>query len=290
MLKKAIATIAVGEEYQRLFNEFCRNSWQTYCDAFGYDLILIGQSMDNSARAANRSPAWQKLLVLSQDWSGEYDRIVWVDSDIIMNNSYSYDICDGVPPEKVGAVDEFSIPTREIHDLATARLYRYWKEHNIPYIDNMTPAQYYVNRGISGADLTNVVQTGVLVCSPKHHRKIFEYVYEHYEDRHGAEWNYEMPALSFELLKAGAVAWISSRFNFVVPHIIAAFYPDMLLGGGNARKITRIFARKKFEMTHLKSIYDLSIFMHFAGSKDLIAETSRIIQSMIAKSIPVDIG
>jgi lipopolysaccharide biosynthesis glycosyltransferase len=235
--------------------------------------------MDNSARGTTRSPAWQKLLVLSQDWSSKYDRVIWVDSDIIMNNSYAYDIFNGVSAERVGAVESFSVPTRrEIHNISTARLYKHWKKHNIPYIDNMTPAQYYTNRGISGADLTDLVQTGVLVCSPQYHRSLFEYVYEHYEDTHGAEWNYEQPALSFELLRAGVVEWISCRFNFVVPHIIAAFYPEILISSSHdRRKFQRIFARKKFEATHLKSIYDLSIFMHFAGSRDLIAETSRLI-------------
>jgi hypothetical protein len=42
-----------------------------------------------------------------------YDRVVWIDSDIIIN-SQSPSILDGVPPEKIGATDESDYPSREI--------------------------------------------------------------------------------------------------------------------------------------------------------------------------------
>jgi hypothetical protein len=245
-MKKAIVTIAVGERYFKMFHCICQNNWMEYCDRFGYDLIVIEDKMDTSDRANSRSVAWQKLLILSQDWSSEYDRIVWVDVDVIMNSKYAYDICDGVPIEKVGAVDSYSIPTREIHRIALSRLYDRWRSSSTPFIDNLLPNQYYTNRGINGGHLNSVVQTGVMVCSPIHHRDIFENVYYGYEDEHGAEWNYEMPALSFELLQADLVHWISPRFNFTVGDIEAAFYQSS-------------------RESHLKDIYDLSIFMHFAG-------------------------
>jgi hypothetical protein len=245
-MKKAIVTIAIGERYSQMFHLVCQNNWMEYCDRFSYDLILISDSLDKSERAKLRSVAWQKLLILSQEWASEYDRIVWVDVDVIMNSNYAYDICDGVPVEKIGAVDSYSIPTREIHRIALSRLYDGWKSSCMPFIENLSPGQYYTNRGINGGHLDNVVQTGVMVCSPIHHREIFEKVYYGYEDKNGAEWNYEMPSLSFELLQNNLVHWISPRFNFCVSDVEAAFYYNS-------------------KDSHLKDIYDLSVFMHFAG-------------------------
>lgn len=273
-MKKAIVTLTVGAPYLDRFNRYSRASWKLYCEKFNYDLRAITQLPDRSERASRRSPAWQKLLLLSQDWSRLYDRIIWLDSDIVINNAHSYDVCLGVPEEKVGAVEEYSIPSRELHEIALARLYRYWEKRKIPFLDNKTPASYYMNRGLAGAGLSDVVQTGVLVCSPKHHREIFERVYNQYEDTHGSEWNYEMPALSYALLKADIVHWISTRFNFVVPSVLAAFYPEFFFRREPASRVmTKLqsLLNPKTDSQYLKNIYDLSIFMHFAGCHNLIS-------------------
>lgn len=259
-MKKAIVTIAIGDKYLAIFNNVCYENWNIYCDKFGYHLIVIAHPLDYSERASNRSPAWQKLLILSQPWSNDYERIVWIDLDVIINNNNAYDICDAVPVDKVGAVDAYSIPTKEIHDIALCQLYDYWKSCSIPFLDNKTPSKYYTNRGINGEGLSYVVQTGVFACSPIHHKEIFEKIYYNYEDTHGAEWNYEMPAMSYELIKNNAVHWISPEFNFCVSNIEAAFYNGMN------------------PIEYLPQIYNLSIFMHFAGCIDKMPITSQLLK------------
>ena len=256
--KKAIVTIAIGDKYLATFNNICCENWEAYGNRFGYDIILITSPLDVSQRAMNRSASWQKLLILSQSWSNEYERIVWVDLDVIINNANAYDICDGVPIDMVGAVDAYSIPTKEIHDISLKRMYANWLEMGVPFIDNLQPGAYYTNRGIPGDDLDSVVQAGVFVCSPKHHKEIFESVYYKYEDTNGAEWNYEMPAFSYELLRRGLVKYISPRFNFCVSNIESAFYWGM-------------------KESCLKQIHDLSIFMHFAGCMDRMNDAKKII-------------
>ena len=47
----------------------------------------------------------------------------------------------------------------------------------------------------------HIVQTGVMVLSPKHHREVLEHAYHAYEDR---GFNYEMRPLSHEILRAGS--------------------------------------------------------------------------------------
>jgi hypothetical protein len=282
-MKKAIVTLAIGDKYQKIFEAYCRKSWEIYSNKFDYDLIVIKESLDKSERASKRSPAWQKLLILSQEWSSEYNRIVWIDLDVVINNSRSYDICDSVPIELVGAVEAYSIPSKEIHDIALARNYEYYKKNNISYIDNMLPSQYYTNREILGQDLNEVMQTGVFVCSPKFHRDIFEYIYYNYEDNNLGDWNYEMPAMSYELVKSKLVHWISPSFNFVVSSYLSAYYPAFKFRKKFIDKVVNYFIgyenrySKQLELNNLKNLYDLSIFMHFAGNLDKLSDIDTLV-------------
>lgn len=56
-MKKAIVTLAIGDKYQKIFETYCRKSWEIYSKKFDYDLIVINESFDKSERASKRSPA-----------------------------------------------------------------------------------------------------------------------------------------------------------------------------------------------------------------------------------------
>ena len=49
-MKKAIVTLTIGKKYENLFNTYCKNSWEKYCDKFDYDLIVINQNLDDSEK------------------------------------------------------------------------------------------------------------------------------------------------------------------------------------------------------------------------------------------------
>lgn len=276
-MKKAIVTLTIGESFERFFNELCRDNWREYCEKYGFELIVLNTPLDNTERAQKRSPAWQKLLILSQPWSNNYERIIWVDSDILINSKNAYDIIENVPINKIGAVSAYSIPTREIFDISIKRMYESWDRSGVKYVNNLKPSEYYLNRGIPGGDLDDVIQAGVFVCSPKYHKDIFEKVYYDYEDLRGNEYNYENPYLSYELLVADKVHWISNRFNFCVQELFAAFYPDELLDhkkqpsffersiNSLKRKIGITVDNTSQQRIILNNLYELSIFMHFAG-------------------------
>lgn len=287
-MKKAIVTLCIGEKYKNLFDKYCRSNWTDYCTMFDFDLIVIDHDLDTSERASKRSPSWQKLLILSQPWSNKYDQIVWVDTDVIINTSNAYDITDGVPLEKVGGVNQYAIPTKEIFDISLKRLYDVWARDKVPFIDNRTPASYYTNRGLPFNQLQKVMQAGIFVCSPIHHREKFEYIYHNYEDTHGGEWNFENPAMSYELIKDDLVKWIAPQFNFCVINIISAFYPYLLDIKSSALKnfyykIVRRLTKKEPQQTSeaelqaLKNIYELSVFMHFAGCSHLMSKMESLL-------------
>lgn len=54
--QKAIVTFALGEKYQKMFNDLCRLDWENYCKKYNYDFYLITEPLDDSSRAQVRSP------------------------------------------------------------------------------------------------------------------------------------------------------------------------------------------------------------------------------------------
>ena len=112
MARQAIVTLAVGASYAERFERDCRPNWTPYARRHGFGLVVITEPLDTSERAKSRSPAWQKCLILGAPQLAGYDRVVWIDSDICINPS-APSITDGVPPERIGATDEHSFPSRE---------------------------------------------------------------------------------------------------------------------------------------------------------------------------------
>lgn len=227
MAKKAIVTLVVGEAYIERWNKLCSENWRAYCRKHAYDLILLDQPLDNSSRAKNRSPAWQKCLVLEQPQVRQYERIVWLDSDILFNPKDAPDFCDGVPEEGVGAVDSFADPSPEENKLA---LQRFWDVNhsspiNVPGEYN-TPEDIYRSFGPPVEVLPRMLNAGVLVVSPKRHNAIFRHVYDAYDDRGNPSY-YENVPLSYELVKRGLVHWMDPKFNHLYTWSKLLHYPFM---------------------------------------------------------------
>lgn len=250
--RRAIVTLAIGDEFRRRWKEICSPNWSRYAARHGYDLICIDEALDSSERARLRSPAWQKCLVLSQPFSDRYDRIVWMDSDILIRPD-APDVMAGVPAEMVGAVDEFGTPSPELHRLVRLKDYARWRRLHVPFIDNPNPHSYYSVYGFPrGFD--HVVQTGVMVLSPEHHRDLLERTYLTHEDK-GPGWNYEMRPLSYELLAAGRVHWIDPKFNYLLGIYESLHFPFLAESDDPVRRADCL--REARRNTY---------FLHFAGS------------------------
>jgi hypothetical protein len=82
-MRVAVVTLVIGHTYLDRWKFQCEPGWRAYCQRHGYDLVVIDHALDTSARAQSRSPAWQKCLIL--DGLTQYDRVVWIDADIVIN-------------------------------------------------------------------------------------------------------------------------------------------------------------------------------------------------------------
>ena len=119
-------------------------------------------------------------------------------------------------------------------------------------------------------DFDQVVQTGVLVLSPTHHRALFEKVYYEYEDKGGREFHMEMPPLSYELLKADLVHWIDGRFNVNWIYEAILHYPFLANLDKTPGTVGRVKRRVGRWVLHVQqacmtTAFSLGYFLHIGG-------------------------
>lgn len=275
---KAIVTLVIGKRYLNRWKRLCEYNWQQYAEKHGYDLIVLDNPLDSSERAQKRSPAWQKCLILSQEFSQQYERVVWIDSDILINSSVAPCIVENVPIEKVGATDEWSSPTPQLYAQTLERKYEYFKYAGLDIIHDNPAKTFYSNYGLP-PKFDRTVQTGVMILSPSYHRQILEKVYFEYEDKGKSQWNYEMRPLSWELLEADLVHWLDHRFNLIWMDYLCLHYPFALKKARSPfiKKIERkihnlslsldlaIPPRPSLRKICANAAFINSFFLHFAG-------------------------
>jgi hypothetical protein len=256
----AIVALAIGEQHLAYWRKYCQASWRAYAQKCGYDLILVTEPFDDSSRAAARSPAWQKCLVLSQEFSAKFRQIVLLDTDILINTSAAPPITDQTPEEWVGGVISGSHIQDDLRLLLLSRL----KQDRIDYEPGLghwrdDQAAYYRHFGLSPID-AGIIQTGVLVASPHHHRQIFESAYQTLVASQLR--SYEQIPLSHAILTSGAFRQIDTRFNSV-------FYETMLVHYAYLSN-TQTPSYGLLATAAVQAQYFNSFFLHFAHAPDFI--------------------
>jgi len=264
---KLLASMAIGQSFLDDWRQWLRKGWEAYAQKHDYDIVIFTTPLDDSLRAQNRSISWQKCLVLEQPICQQYERLVWVDNDVLINPSAPC-ICSGVPTEKVGATDAYSFISREMHDYLYQCYIDYCQKRNKKLIVNPTPTSYYQNFGIETA-LDEVIQAGVLVFSPKHHQTILRHIYDSYEEKYDAEldyaFNYEMRPLSYEIVRANLHYFISHRFNFILNNYMYLAYPFLCHQDNFLQQQPSQAASEKWMRLAVTSAYSHAYFLHFAG-------------------------
>jgi hypothetical protein len=260
----AIVTIVIGKDYQATWMRLSQKSWLGYAEANGFDLIAITYPFDTSARAAARSPAWQKLLILNQPWSRQYERIIWLDSDIIIGPFAQNIIQAAGPVEKVGVTLNGG---RSSDSERMLFLERQYKTPILPEFEQDVWARAvqknYASHRVELHD--TMFNTGVLVLSPQHHNELFLRCYEG-EDFGGRL--YEQPLLSHEILQRDLSHPISTRFNWGIQEALFLYLPEIIDLENQppalvepVLKLARFLVRRELQNAY---------FLHFYGTMGLM--------------------
>ena len=110
---------------------------------------------------------------------------------------------------------------------------------------------------------SHILQSGVMVLSPKHHRGLLEHVYRTYDDAgsrpldRAPGWG-EMGPLSHEIQARGLEHWIDPRFNALVWWLF-------LHQNASPDELPRF----------VQEAYRRSYFLHFAGCAHLMPLVAR---------------
>jgi hypothetical protein len=274
---KAIVTLAIGKRHLKRWKSLCESNWHEYAARHGYDVICVDTPLDDSPRARRRSPAWQKCLILSQDFAKKYERIVWIDSDILINARAAPCIVKDVPIDKVGAGKGWSWPSPELFDRMMERQYELWGGAAF-FGFSPTVEHLYTSWGLPDG-VMEVAQTGVMVLSPQHHRQTLEMVYNEYEERGAMKWHYEARPLSYELLRTQSVHWVDHRFSSLWPVEKILYYPFLYdktrwknrivaFVHGKYFNATRRMRQRRYAKLCATTAFLNNYFLHFAGSAD----------------------
>lgn len=265
--KKLLVTLAVGKSFLADWQQWLSASWTAYAERHGYDIVVFTESLDDRKRAQQRSISWQKCLVLNQPICQQYERVVWVDSDVLINPSAPCIVAQ-VPEHKIGATDAYSFISKTMHDYLYECYIDYCKKRNKSLVVNLTAASYYQNFGID-TELNEVVQAGILVLNPKQHQAILNRVYEAYEQKYDANldyaYNYEMRPLSYEIVKADLHYFVDQRFNFILNNYMYLAYPFLCHTENFLEQKETKLELEQWMCLAVSSAYSHAHFLHFAG-------------------------
>jgi hypothetical protein len=274
-MRKAIVTLIIGDRYRALFDGTVHANWKAYAERYQLALVVLDKPIDTSSRAAARSPSWQKCLILEQPQVQTFDQVVWIDTDIIINVGRAPSVFDGVPIDHIGTVDSYAIPDKATHDRRLAKTYAAWRRLGVQFIDNPMPEQYFTKRGLPPHN--KVMQAGMFVCSPQHHRELMRKAYA-YEEQGAANRNYEMGPLAHEVLEGSPVTWLDPRFNAIVSNEVGDSLLFSLYGltdnlPTNVRRYPLAVLRRGeplYTRFVIRRMLRSNFFIHFAGCQNLM--------------------
>jgi hypothetical protein len=240
-MKILLVTLAIGKKYLYEYNRLFRKSQELYARKHGYDFKVITDFLGDLRHTYAIS--FNKILVCSQEWSSQYDFIIFVDADILINpNSPPIPLDCG---EKIGMVDEWSQPTKEGRQSVQTTFG--WEK---------TAIEHYK---LCGFDLETdvVLNSGVLVMQPKLHGQFLRNIYDKYVLQsidHPRGYVFEQTCIGYELQKAQMYKLLDKKWNSVwgITHhaykcriLLKVFFQQTYFlhfaGGGGVDKISRTF-------------------------------------------------
>lgn len=265
--RAALVTIVIGETYAATWMRLAHQSWERYANTYDLDLIVIACPLDSSARAASRSPAWQKLLILSQPWAQQYERIVWLDADIVIS-SYAQNILQAAgPAEKISLTVSGGRSSAAERMLFMERLYQ---ARFLPTAEQIVWAaeveKNYIDHQVPPHDV--MFNTGVMVVSPQHHNELFLRCYEGDQ----VDRLYEQPLLSHEIIERDLAYPINSRFNWGIQEALFIYLPEII----RLKEHPPAFVEPVLKLARYLVRCELanSYFLHFYGTMNLMKRLS----------------
>jgi hypothetical protein len=238
MEKVLLVTIAIGDKYLQEYNKLFRKSQELYAKRHGYDFKVVTDFLETSLSKKQRSAiSFQKILVCSQEWSSNYNTIIFIDADILINSEAPQ--IHEFSGEKIGIVDEYSQPS--FNERLAIQIRMDWER---------TPSDYYKLAAKEfELETDHLLNTGVLVLKPHIHKDILERIYNKYVEKsfgHPRGFHFEQSAIGYEIQKNNNFRIIDNKWNAIWA-------------------VNKMSKKAVDLQTFIKNNY----FIHFAGGVDI---------------------
>ncbi len=234
-----LVTICIGEKYLHQYNALFRPSQEKYAKRCGYDFKIITDYIKEPHHISVVS--MNKVLVCDYKLDKDYDFLIFIDADIIVNENAppihsEYDFGD-----KIGVVNQ-SQPTLQARILTQKH-----KGYEV------TASDYYKLKSNHDIETDHIINTGVLVIQPNKHklflRKIFD-TYSKQQIGNKAGFHFEQSVIGYEIQKSNLFYFMNMKWN--------------ALWANNKYYFNTI---RKQNLT-LQTFYDENYFIHLAGHCD----------------------
>lgn len=180
-------------------------SQKHYAEKFNYDFRLIDDYLYKQI-AVKDTISFNKILAFTQEWSMEYEYIVFIDADIFINPESPDLIEYWNDKNKVAVVDEYSQPSPIERIQVQTKMG--WET---------SASEYYAMAGFK-IKTNNMINTGVIAASPKNHAEMFKRIhFKHVLSSvgHWRAFHFEQSAIGYELQNGGVCEFLDNKFNAV---------------------------------------------------------------------------
>ena len=205
-MKVCLVAVAIGDKYLERYNTLFRPSQEQYASKHGYDFRVETEYLD--PRFQNKAVcSLNKILVSCQPWSYQYDFVIFIDSDIVVNIS-SPPIHSCMDFEgKIGIVNEYDQLVG--HEKFTDKVRESLKWG--------TASEYYEKAGFY-LSTELMLNTGVLVMQPALHGDFLRNIFDlHVETclTHPRGFHYEQAAIGYHLQTSNMFKILPKEFNAI---------------------------------------------------------------------------
>jgi hypothetical protein len=246
-LSVCLTTVCIGDSYLKQYDSLFRSSQEAYAKKCGYDFQVITDYISEP-----RHPhlvSFNKVLVCNYNENKNYDYIIFIDADILINPNTppihtAYDFGD-----KIGVVNQ-SQPTLE------ARLLCQKKKGF-----EVTAKEYYKLKSNHDIDTDHIINTGLLVIQPRKHKEFLQSIFDKYsftQINHKSGFHYEQSCIGYEIQKNNLFLFMDMKWNALWGN--NKYYYNMLIPSMKKNATIKNLC--------LQDFFNSNYFIHLAGQCD----------------------
>jgi hypothetical protein len=250
-MKCAIASVAIGEDYQSAYATIFKPSVQRYVAKHDYDLIVFTDYIGDHEHRDPRFGTFMKMLVPYHESVRNYDSLMVLDVDILINAEappfHALDI-----GRKIGVVDEWCQPSPE-------------ERVKFQVVNGLEGrAREYYRRAGFELESEILINSGMFVCSPHLHGAFFRDIVARHTEAHRSHplgVHFEQAMFGYELQTNGLANLLPAEWNRLWPQY------RRTLNWGQRAEPSNVTERCR-DLKRFREVFDASFLLHMTGGLD----------------------